>query len=286
VIEHVETSRGRVALRRWGGAGTEPLVCLHGFTGSGETWASFASALGAARPVIAPDLPGHGETRADAFGFEAAGALVVETLGRLGVDRFTLLGYSMGGRLALGLALDHPGRVVRLALESASPGLQSSEERAERRFTDHALAATIEREGLAAFVERWEAQPLFATLRRLPEESRTRLRRQRLAQDPAGLAACLRGLGTGSQPWLGDRLEELDLPVLVVAGEEDAKFRDWAAWMAARVSHAELAVVAGAGHVPHLERADEMARRLEEFLARPATEKSRQEEPCRSSGRR
>jgi 2-succinyl-6-hydroxy-2,4-cyclohexadiene-1-carboxylate synthase len=285
VIERVDTSRGRIALHSWGAGVGEPLVCLHGFTGSGETWRLLGLALGSARQIIAPDLPGHGETRADAFGFEVAAALVVEGLERIGVHRFALLGYSMGGRLALGLTLDHPRRVVRLALESASPGLRSAAERAERRAADRALAADLEQGGLEAFVERWEAQPLFSTLSRLTEQARRSLRRQRLAQSASELAACLRGLGTGSQPWLGERLGELAAPVLVVAGAEDAKFRDWATWMSARIPRAELAIVAGVGHVPHLERPQETARRLQEFLARPDQPPVTQEEPCRSNGK-
>lgn len=230
-------------------------------------------------------MPGHGETCADAFGFAAAAAFVVEALAKVGVDRFSLLGYSMGGRVALGLALDHPDQVTRLVLESASPGLPTSEERAARRAADRALAADLERGGIGPFVSRWEAQPLFSTLRRLPEAERARVRSERLAQDPAGLAACLRGMGTGSQPWLGGRLEEIGVPVLVVAGAEDAKFRDWGEWMTARIPRAELAIVAGAGHVPHLERPEEVARRVEEFLARPGGGPAIQEGSCRSNGR-
>ncbi len=262
----VDTSRGHVALHRWGEGGAEPLVCLHGFTGSGATWQSLGLALGERRPVLAPDLPGHGRTRAEAFTLESASALLVEALGRLGVDRFSLLGYSMGGRLALGLALYHPASVGRLILESASPGLPSAEERAARRAADAALAERLDREGIEPFIAHWEAQPLFATLARLPEPARAGLRAERRSQDPARLAASLRGLGTGAQPWLGERLREIAVPALVVAGAEDEKFRDWAEWMQARIPRSELAIVEGAGHVPHLEQPEAFLRRLGAFL--------------------
>ncbi|MBI2963895.1 MAG: 2-succinyl-6-hydroxy-2,4-cyclohexadiene-1-carboxylate synthase [Deltaproteobacteria bacterium] len=270
-----------MALHRWGEGGAEPLVCLHGFTGRGESWRPLGLALGGRRAVLAPDLPGHGGTRAAAFTTESASALLVEALARVGVERFSLLGYSLGGRLALSLALDHPRSVGRLVVESASPGLASAEQRAERRGADAALADRLEREGVAAFVARWEAQPLFATLARLPEGARRALRAQRLAQDAAALAAALRGLGTGAQPWLGDRLHELAPPALIVAGAEDGKFRDWAAWMQARIPCAELAIVEGAGHVPHLEQPEAFLRRVGAFL-----EPSNEEESCRFDGRR
>lgn len=280
MIEAVDTSLGRVALHRWGTGGAEPLVCLHGFTGSGESWRPLGLALGHERPVVAPDLPGHGRTRADAFTLKRASALLVEALEQIGIVRCSLLGYSMGGRLALGLALHHPASVARLVLESASPGLASAEERSARRAADAALADQLERDGLAAFVARWEAQPLFTTLARLPDRTREALGSQRLAHSAEGLAACLRGLGTGAQPWLGDRLHELAAPVLILAGAEDGKFREWAAWMQSRIASAELAIVQGAGHVPHLEEPDAFLRHLGAFL------EPNEEESCRFSGRR
>lgn len=251
----------------------ECVVLLHGFTGSTATWSELRAALRATRRVIAIDLPGHGATRMDAsFDWSPArtAAAVDEALAAVGVARCALLGYSMGGRLALRLALDAPARVTRLVLESASAGLPTAAARARRRRADAALARAIERDGIAAFVDRWEALPLFRSLARLPASRRAALRRRRLACDPAGLAASLRGMGTGAQPWLGDRVGALAMPVLLVAGALDRKFTAAARALARRIPTARLALVDGAGHLPHLEQPVRFRRLVRAFLDAPA----------------
>ncbi|MCS7072790.1 MAG: alpha/beta fold hydrolase, partial [Anaerolinea sp.] len=157
------------------------VVLLHGFTGSSEMWQRLSARLvSAGWRVIAPDLPGHGETRGSyepgRYRIERAAADVIALVSRLGVDSCALLGYSMGGRLALYTALTYPGHIQALILESASPGLASAAEREARRAADEALANRIEREGLDAFVRYWEELPLFSGLHRLPSEVRARLR--------------------------------------------------------------------------------------------------------------
>lgn len=248
-----------------------PLVLLHGFTGSRASWAAVAAALRPARRVVALDLPGHGATvvRDAAFDWSlgATADLVAAALTALRVERADVLGYSMGGRVALQLALAHPARIGRLALESASAGLASAAARARRRAADTALAAAIERDGVAAFVRRWEALPLFRSLARQPEAVRDALRRQRLACDPAGLAASLRGMGLGAQPWLGARLAALPVPVLLLTGADDAKFTRIAARLLPRFADATHEIVAGAGHLPHLEQPARFLRAVRAFLA-------------------
>lgn len=255
-----------------GSVAAEPLVLLHGFTGSRRTWARIATALAPTRRVLAPDLPGHGETEgSEPLSLDGTTALLLEALDVLGVGRFALAGYSMGGRLALHLALEAPDRVSRLVLESASPGIECARERERRREADEALALEIEAEGVAAFVARWEALPLFATLARLPAAERDELRTVRLAQRAEGLAASLRGLGVGAQPWLGARLGELAMPVLLVAGAEDEKFATIARAMAAAIRDARLAILPGAGHAPHLETPEACLAVLRSFLTRPSS---------------
>lgn len=260
-----------------------PLVLLHGFTGSGRDWETVAALLPGAH-VFAPDLPGHGETELDGVGFADAADAVVAALAARAVPRFALGGYSLGGRLALQVALARPQHVTRLVLESASAGIAAPAERAQRRADDEALAEFALEHGIDAFVDRWERTPVLAGEARLPEAERAALRARRLRCRPAGLAASLRRLGTGVQPWLGARLGELRLPVLLVAGEDDAKFRGIAAALQAALPDARLAVAPGAGHNVHLEQPAWFAARLAAFLA-PARAGGDTVETVREDGR-
>lgn len=247
-----------------------PLLLLHGFTGSGASWRGHFPALTPQRQVIAPDLLGHGRTEAPAdparYAMGPCVADVIALLDQLGLGAVDVLGYSMGGRVALSVAAAHPARIRRLVLESASPGLATAEERAARRAADEALAARLEQEGLEAFVDAWERLPLFASQAQLPAPVRAAVRAQRLAHTPAGLANSLRGLGTGAQPALWDRLPDLRRPVLLVAGALDAKFVGLAQAMAARLPLAELRVIAQAGHTVHLEQPEAYAEAVLRFL--------------------
>jgi 2-succinyl-6-hydroxy-2,4-cyclohexadiene-1-carboxylate synthase len=144
--------------------------------------------------------------------------------------------------------------VSALVLEGASPGLGDPAERAARVASDEVLAARLEREGLVPFIDFWERIPLFATQDRLSAERREGLRRQRLKNDPLGLANSLRGMGQGAQPSFRHRLGEVRVPTLLVAGEEDAKFRALAEEIAAALPEARFATIPGAGHAAHFER--------------------------------
>jgi 2-succinyl-6-hydroxy-2,4-cyclohexadiene-1-carboxylate synthase len=177
-----------------------------------------------------------------------------------------LLGYSMGGRLALYVALHYPDRVRSLLLESASPGLADAEARAARRQRDEALAARIERAGVPAFVDFWGSIPLFASQAKLPADARARLREQRLRNRAAGLANSLRGMGTGAQPSLWPRLGEVTAPTLLLVGEEDAKFRGIALEMARLLPRSQTMVFPGAGHTVHLERPRAFVRHILPWL--------------------
>jgi 2-succinyl-6-hydroxy-2,4-cyclohexadiene-1-carboxylate synthase len=236
------------------GAGS-PLVLLHGFTGRIATWQPARDVLGARHRVIAIDLPGHGRSPAPACSTrlpDVAGALVA-VLDRLGVERAAWLGYSLGGRAALHVALAHPVRVRCLVLESASPGIADARERLARAAADDALAAGLERHGLASFVAQWMAQPLFASQRRLDAGVLARERAVRLEQTAAGLAAALRALGAGTQVPLWDALPALRAPALLVTGADDERYGGLAAAMAVRLRGARVAVVPEAGHAVHLE---------------------------------
>jgi 2-succinyl-6-hydroxy-2,4-cyclohexadiene-1-carboxylate synthase len=183
-----------------------------------------------------------------------------------GKEPADLVGYSMGGRLALAYAVHHPMRVGRLVLESASPGLPTEAERAERRASDEIWAELLEAEGIETFVQAWQHLPIFESWGRLPRETRSRVRAAKLRNDPLSLAAALRGLGTGSLPSLWDDLIRLWIPVLIIAGQEDRKFVDIARRMASRLPGARVAVVAGAGHTVHLEQPDAWLEAVTSFL--------------------
>lgn len=235
-----------------------PLVLLHGFTGSAAGWARHVDAYSREFTCVTVDLPGHGETAAPADPARYAMERVVEDLAllctRLDFTRAAWLGYSMGGRLALGVGVLAPDVVSALVLEGAAPGLSDAAERAARVASDEALAVRLERDGIVPFIDFWERLPLFATQERLPDELRAGLRRQRLMNNPIGLANSLRGMGQGAQPAFGDRLGEVRAPVLLLAGEEDTKFRALAAEMAKALPDARYALIPDAGHAGHFEQ--------------------------------
>jgi 2-succinyl-6-hydroxy-2,4-cyclohexadiene-1-carboxylate synthase len=229
------------------------LVLLHGFTQTGRSWQPVRDVLGARYRAVAPDLPGHGQF---AHRRPASFAACDAYLRALTDAPFTLTGYSMGGRVALHAALAIGARIRRLVLVGASPGLADRAEREQRRAADDALADRIEALGVEAFAREWAAQPLFAGMPRGIAELADADRRRNTAP---GLAAALRGLGTGAMPSLWDRLGELPMPVELVVGARDDKFRAIAGRMAERLRDARVHVVEGAGHAVHLERPDAVA---------------------------
>lgn len=252
-------------------AGT--LVLLHGFTGSVESWDDVnARLMLPGWRVIALDLPGHGQSSAPAdparYSIERGQEDILAALRQLGVaaGEAVLLGYSMGGRIACYCAFS--GFFRALILESASPGLVTEQERASRRQSDNVLAERIESEGIEAFVNYWERLPVFASQRDLPADVRSTQRAQRLRNRAQGLAQSLRGIGTGAQPSLHDRLPRLTIPVMLIAGELDSKFCAIARQMAAALPGAELSIVPRAGHTVHLEQPVLFAELVRNFCLR------------------
>jgi 2-succinyl-6-hydroxy-2,4-cyclohexadiene-1-carboxylate synthase len=223
------------------------LVLLHGFTNTGVSWSGVVAALPQRYRPLTPDIRGHG---AASQMRPVSLASVIADVSAVVDGPFELAGYSMGGRLALHVALALPGRVGRLVLVGASPGLDDAGERAARRAADEALAAQVETMTIEQFARRWARTPALADQ---PPEVQAAVHAQRLRNTPAGLASALRALGTGALPSLWERLGELTIPVDLVVGERDAKFRATAERMAAALPDARLAVVPGAGHAVHLE---------------------------------
>jgi 2-succinyl-6-hydroxy-2,4-cyclohexadiene-1-carboxylate synthase len=223
------------------------VLLLHGFTNTGASWDGVAALLPERYRPLAPDIRGHGAaSAARPIGL----ADVLGDLSAIAPARCDLAGYSMGGRLALHLAVAAPDRIGRLTLIGASPGIEDPDERERRRADDERLAAELQRLTIEALAARWAATGVLADQ---PEAVRAAAHADRLRSTPAGLAAALRGLGTGALPSLWDRLGELAMPVTLVVGERDAKFREIAARMAALLPCGRVEVVPGAGHAVHLE---------------------------------
>ena len=247
-----------------------PVVLLHGFTGTTRSMARLAAGLRDAHQVIRIDLLGHGGSEAPKevahYRMERCVAQVVASLDSLGVARAHLLGYSMGGRVALALCAAHPGRFTSAVLIGASAGLEDAAARAERRRDDEALALRIERDGVAPFVDEWMALPLFSSMRCLGEEALAASRADRLRNTAHGLANSLRGMGSGAQPPLHGKLRDLRLPVRLLVGELDSKFRRIAADLADRLPAGKVEIVAGAGHAAHLEQPDAVLELAQRFF--------------------
>lgn len=236
------------------GAGAR-LVLVHGFTQTARSWDALAESLSADFQVVAVDAPGHGGSagvRADL----ASGARLIGAAG----GRATYIGYSMGGRLCLHLALDRPDLVERLVLVSATAGIDDADERAARRTADEMLATSIGRDGIDAFLARWVAQPLFASL---PDPTLDDRRRNTVD----GLASSLRLAGTGTQEPRWDALPTLTMPVLLVAGALDAKFVAATERMATQLPDATAEIVDDAGHTVHLEQPAAFEEVLRRWLA-------------------
>jgi 2-succinyl-6-hydroxy-2,4-cyclohexadiene-1-carboxylate synthase len=228
-------------------------VLAHGFTQTARSWSTFAGLLRDELPgaeMIAVDLPGHGTAPPppDANLWESAERLVDAG------GTATYVGYSMGGRVSLHAALAHPARVRALVLIGATAGIDDPHERLARRAADDRLADHIEAVGVDAFIDEWLANPLFAGL-----TEHTAMRDDRLRNTADGLAASLRSTGTGTQEPLWERLGEIDVPVLVLAGRHDEKFRVIGERMAELLPNSILEVIADAGHSVHLEQPEATA---------------------------
>ncbi len=251
------------------GAG-RPLVLLHGFTGNADTWSDLTARLGGQRRTIAVDIIGHGRSAApgdpERYRMDRCVADLLALLDTLATPVFDLVGYSMGARVALQVAAAAPERIGVLILEGGSPGLATAAEREARAKADGALADGIDHDGLETFIDRWENIPLFASQKRLPAEIQAAIRAARLANPPHGLANSLRGMGTGRQTSLWDRLAALTMPTLLLAGELDEKYCEIGRAMAVAMPNARFAAISDAGHAAHLEQPEAFAAAVLAFL--------------------
>ena len=240
------------------GAG-DRFVLLHGFTQNSRCWGGFADDLAADHELLLIDAPGHGGSDTVIADLDGSARLVGEVGGRA-----TYIGYSMGGRTALHLALDRPDLVEALVVIGATAGLDTAAERSERRRADEELADRVESIGVDAFIDEWLDQPLFSSL---PESASSRA--QRRANTATGLARSLRLCGTGTQRPLWSELDRLQMPVLVLAGEQDAKFVALGRRLASSIGpNAEFRIVPDSGHCAHLENPAATASMVREWRRR------------------
>lgn len=249
-----------------------PLVLLHGFTGSLENWASHQANFSRHYRTIAIDLIGHGRTDSPKdltrYRMENCARDLKAILTELAESEpVNLLGYSMGGRLALYMAVACPAWINRLVLESASPGLKTEAEKRERIERDEQLKYSIIRDGIASFVQKWEKIPLFASHEKLAPPVRAKLRGQRMKNNPLGLANSLIGMGTGVQPSLWESLSGLEMPVLLMAGALDHKFMEICGQTAELIPDARLEIIHDAGHTIHLEQPHIFQKLVLQFLS-------------------
>jgi len=246
-----------------------PVTLLHGFTQSGRSWREVIARVGAGFRWIVPDLRGHGETQTRPgapCSMEACTDDLIMLWDHLGVERTHLVGYSMGGRLALHVAARHPERILSLLTIGAHAGLDESA-REGRRRGDEALAERIEKDGLESFVDYWGSLPLFARFERRGPSFVAQVRAQRLENHVAGLACSLRGMGAGVMEPVWEGLSDLNVPCTFVAGQLDHGYVASARRLAVTVPAGRFEIVQRAGHSVHQERPDAFARVLASHLA-------------------
>jgi 2-succinyl-6-hydroxy-2,4-cyclohexadiene-1-carboxylate synthase len=248
---------GSLFAEQSGDRSTNSQVLLHGFTQTSHSWDRYIDLLQLDQSIIRVDAPGHANSTTVSADLPTTATMVAQQSGLA-----DYIGYSMGARLALHIALLHPTSVRRLVLVSGSPGLRSPDERSARVQSDEKIAREIAEIGVDRFVEKWLSSPLFAGLTSTPAEIQDRLR-----NTSEGLASSLRLSGTGTQQSLWERLQDLKMPVLLVVGNDDEKFRQIAHEMKKTIgAQAELAVIKNAGHSVHLEQTHSFQSIVSEFL--------------------
>jgi 2-succinyl-6-hydroxy-2,4-cyclohexadiene-1-carboxylate synthase len=239
-----------------------PLALIHGFTGEPSNWEPAVRRLGGLRIPLSPW--GHGVSNEREERVKSWSDELIRLRALLPPEPVHLAGYSLGARLALGIALAFPNQVARLTLVSGHTGLGSERERDERRQADARWIRLLETEGIEAFVSGWEAQPLFASQSRLPAAVLAKRRSERLAHDAKRLARSLRLTGLAEMPDYGSELARLAMPVDVIVGELDAKFLAIGRATCERIPAGRLVVAPGVGHDLLLESPDLVALVLED----------------------
>jgi 2-succinyl-6-hydroxy-2,4-cyclohexadiene-1-carboxylate synthase len=257
----------QVNYHTWGNQQNSHLLLLHGFMGCAADWDTVAQALSADFYCIAPDLPGHGGSQIDSekhSSFENYADSVIELMDSLDCKPLSAIGYSMGGRLLLSLALRHPNRFKKLILESASPGIADRDKRRQRQHSDAALAIRLKETTFSSFLNNWYSQPLFGAID--SAQGYTSMRQRRLQNSADSLATALSHAGTGQQSPLWDQLPELQPSTLLIYGEHDSKYKEVTAQMLARNDQFETLSLPNCSHAAHVESPIEFIEICKSFL--------------------
>lgn len=258
----------RLSHRSFGDPSLPAVVFLHGFMGDSGDWKDVAEGLSDYLHIVAVDLPGHGRSLSlpkEYYSIVGGATQVVTLMNDLSIELFALVGYSMGGRLALQLAVTCPSRVARLVLESTTAGLKDEEARHERIASDEQKAKELEQSSLEQFVDSWYRQPLFASLADRPDLL-SDLKARRSQNEPGELAKSLRLSGTGTMTPLWDALTSIECPTLCLAGELDPKYAALARQMAVAMPNCRAEIMPDAGHIVHSEQPEAYIARLRAFL--------------------
>jgi len=246
------------------------IIYLHGFTCNAEEWKEVSNFIDKKFNQVAIDLIGHGKTDSpDNLTYYSAENIIkqiLQIIKYLKLDEVILLGYSMGGRAALSFAVSHPGRTKALILEGTSCGIEDPEERKTRIESDNNIARFIEENSIEVFVDRWMNLEIFASQKKLGVEKLKIIREQKLLNTTKGLANSLRGFGTGEMPYLGHDLDRINSPVLLITGNLDKKFTSINSRLAYKLINAKHVIIKDTGHNVHLEKPEEFAGRVNEFL--------------------
>jgi 2-succinyl-6-hydroxy-2,4-cyclohexadiene-1-carboxylate synthase len=242
------------------------VLYLHGFMGSMEDWREIIGLLGDDYVQMTLDLPGHGRTQVtdpDVYQFNICVDAIVDLIKSQKFYPLTIVGYSMGGRLALKMAVEYPQLLNAVVIESAAPGIADMSERNKRKEHDLQLADQLINEW-PDFLDRWYSQPLFNTLR--AKINYDDLLKRRVLNDPARLALVLKGMGQGVQPSLWQNLAKIQIPVYLIAGEADKKYVGLIKQMTHHLATYSHVIIKGCGHNVHFEAPQEYVRALKRFI--------------------
>lgn len=247
-----------------------PILFLHGFMGLSDDWCEVVDQFESHYHCVMPDLPGHGRSgfpiRREMITIQSVAAGIIALLDKLNIEKVTIVGYSMGGRVALYTALNFPARIMALVLESTGPGLEDEYERRVRTALDDDRAYHLRVQGLDTFLDDWYKAPLFESLNRF-EDKLACLKASRHVHNVEGLAAALQGLSTGRQPSLWDKLEQVSVPTLLICGALDHKFTRINRIMSESIRFCEWKMIGDAGHNTHLEHPEAFTTTVLRFLA-------------------